>query len=50
MSRPTSMLVITGPTASGKTRRAVDVACVLDGEIISADSRQLYKGMDIGTG
>ena len=50
MSRPTSMLVITGPTASGKTRRAVDVACVLNGEIISADSRQLYKGMDIGTG
>ena len=46
----TSMLVITGPTASGKTRRAVDVACALNGEIISADSRQLYRGMDIGTG
>ena len=44
------LLVITGPTASGKTRRAVDVAKALDGEIISADSRQLYKGMDIGTG
>lgn len=44
------LLVITGPTASGKTRRAVDVAKVLNGEIISADSRQLYRGMDIGTG
>ncbi len=46
----TELLVITGPTASGKTRRAVDVAKALNGEIISADSRQLYKGMDIGTG
>ena len=46
----TSMLVITGPTASGKTKRAVDVAHVIKGEIISADSRQLYKSMDIGTG
>ncbi len=44
------LLVITGPTASGKTSRAVDVARVYDGEIISADSRQLYRGMDIGTG
>lgn len=43
-------LVITGPTASGKTSRAVDVAKALDGEIISADSRQIYCGMDIGTG
>ena len=41
---------ITGPTASGKTRRAVDVARALDGEIISADSRQVYRGMDIGSG
>lgn len=44
------MLVITGPTASGKTRRAVDMAQALNGEIISADSRQLYRRMDIGTG
>ena len=44
------MIVITGPTASGKTRRAVDVARSLGGEIVSADSRQLYKGMDLGTG
>lgn len=46
----TSMLVITGPTASGKTHRAVDIAQAFNGEIISADSRQLYRGMDIGTG
>lgn len=46
----TEMLVITGPTASGKTGRAVDVAKAVGGEIISADSRQLYRGMDIGTG
>lgn len=44
------LLVITGPTASGKTSCAVDVAKALDGEIISADSRQIYCGMDIGTG
>lgn len=42
--------VITGPTASGKTALAVKVAQALDGEIISADSRQIYTGMDIGTG
>ena len=46
----TRLLVITGPTASGKTSRAVDVAKKVDGEIISADSRQIYRGMDIGTG
>ena len=45
-----NLLVITGPTASGKTGRAVSVAKMLDGEILSADSRQLYRGMDIGTG
>lgn len=44
------MIAIVGPTASGKTRRAVDVARRLNGEIISADSRQVYKGMTIGTG
>jgi len=44
------LIVITGPTASGKTRRAVDVANAIGSEIVSADSRQLYRGMDIGTG
>lgn len=44
------VIAIVGPTASGKTRRAVDVARRLNGEIISADSRQVYKGMTIGTG
>lgn len=44
------LLVITGPTATGKTRLAALVANQLDGEIISADSRQVYRGMDIGTG
>lgn len=46
----TSIIVITGPTASGKTRRAVDIASVINGEIISADSRQVYRGMTLGTG
>lgn len=44
------VIAIVGPTASGKTRRAVDVARRLNSEIISADSRQVYKGMTIGTG
>ncbi|WP_302607210.1 tRNA (adenosine(37)-N6)-dimethylallyltransferase MiaA [uncultured Duncaniella sp.] len=47
---PLSLIVITGPTASGKTRRAVELARAVDGEIISADSRQVYRGMDLGTG
>jgi len=42
-------LVITGPTATGKTALAIEVAERLDGEIISMDSRQVYRGMDIGT-
>jgi len=41
---------VLGPTASGKTRFATVLASRLDGEIISADSRQVYRGMDIGTG
>lgn len=44
------MITILGPTASGKTKLAVNVAWQLNGEIISADSRQVYRGMDIGTG
>jgi tRNA dimethylallyltransferase len=42
--------VVTGPTATGKTARAVHLAQAIGGEIISADSRQIYRGMDIGTG
>ena len=44
------MIIILGPTASGKTSLAVQLAHDFNGEIISADSRQIYKGMDIGTG
>jgi len=44
------LIVILGPTATGKTNLAVQLALKLNGEIISADSRQLYRGMDIGTG
>ena len=44
------LLTILGPTASGKTSLATEVAARLDGEIISADSRQVYRRMDIGTG
>ena len=44
------LITILGPTASGKTALAADLAARLDTEIISADSRQLYRGMDIGTG
>ena len=43
------LVVILGPTASGKTALAIHVARALDGEIISADSRQIYRYMDIGT-
>jgi tRNA dimethylallyltransferase len=45
-----NLLVVLGPTASGKTRLGVQLARTLAGEIISADSRQVYRGMDIGTG
>lgn len=44
------MITILGPTASGKTSLAAVLAYHLDAEIISADSRQVYQGMDIGTG
>ena len=45
-----NLIVILGPTASGKTHLAAKLAYDLRGEIISADSRQVYKNMDIGTG
>jgi tRNA dimethylallyltransferase len=44
------LIIILGTTASGKTKLAVRLAHELNGEIISADSRQVYKGLDIGTG
>jgi tRNA dimethylallyltransferase len=47
---PFNLLAILGPTASGKTRLAVALAGELNGEIISADSRQVFRGMDIGSG
>lgn len=45
-----NMLTILGPTATGKTQLAAHVASRLGGEILSADSRQIYRGMDLGTG
>jgi tRNA dimethylallyltransferase len=45
-----NLIVILGPTASGKTRLAALLANELNGEVISADSRQVYRGLDIGTG
>jgi tRNA dimethylallyltransferase len=49
MTKP-KLIVILGPTASGKSDLAVELAKLFNGEIISADSRQVYKGMDLGTG
>ena len=46
---PSSVVVIVGPTAAGKTALSVALAEMLGGEIVSADSRQIYRGMDIGT-
>ena len=48
MSRP-ELIVITGPTATGKTGLGVRLAKLIDGEIVSADSMQIYKHMNIGT-
>jgi len=50
MQNSKKLLGILGPTATGKTKLAVKLAAKFNGEIISADSRQVYKGMDIGTG
>jgi tRNA dimethylallyltransferase len=49
MSLP-KLIVVLGPTASGKSDLAVELAKKYNGEVISADSRQVYKGMDLGTG
>ena len=45
-----NIIVVLGPTASGKTELAVNIAKNIGAEIISADSRQIYRNMNIGTG
>ncbi len=50
MKIPTPMIIITGPTAVGKSALALDLFQYLEGEFISADSQQVYRGCDIGTG
>lgn len=49
MAAPARIVVIAGPTASGKTALAVALAERLGGEVVSADSQQLYRGLDVGT-
>ncbi|MCI0850108.1 MAG: tRNA (adenosine(37)-N6)-dimethylallyltransferase MiaA, partial [Chloroflexi bacterium] len=46
---PQAIIAVIGPTATGKTALAVELAERLGGEVVNADSRQLYRGMDIGT-
>ncbi len=50
MTSQNQLIAIVGPTASGKTKVAVDLALEINSEVISGDSRQVYRGMDIGTG
>ncbi|KKU50315.1 MAG: tRNA dimethylallyltransferase [Parcubacteria group bacterium GW2011_GWA1_47_10] len=50
MTKKQKLIVILGPTASGKSDLAVKIARKFNGEVVSADSRQVYKGLDIGTG
>ncbi len=50
LNQATNLLVLLGPTASGKTRLGVELAQYIGGEILSADSRQVYQGLDIGSG
>ena len=47
--REKKLIVIAGPTASGKTALGIALAGQVDGEIVSADSMQIYRGMDVGT-
>ncbi|MBY0294411.1 tRNA (adenosine(37)-N6)-dimethylallyltransferase MiaA, partial [Patescibacteria group bacterium] len=49
MNKP-KVIAVVGPTASGKTALGIYLAQKLKGEVISADSRQVYKGLNIGTG
>ena len=46
---PPKLIAVVGPTASGKTRMGVELAHALNGEVVSADSMQIYRRMDIGT-
>lgn len=50
INEKTKVIAIVGPTASGKTALSIELATCYNGEIISADSRQVYRGMDLGTG
>lgn len=50
LARGTNLLCVVGPTASGKTELALDIASAVGGEIVSADSIQIYRGFDIGSG
>ena len=50
MNRKHDLIAVIGPTASGKTECSAHLACSLNGEVISADSRQVYRNMNIGTG
>ncbi len=50
MQQLLKVLAVTGPTATGKTRLAIRLAEIFSGEIVSVDSRQVYRGMDLGTG
>ena len=49
MSEKPRIIAVVGPTASGKTALSIALAKALDGEIVSCDSMQIYRGMDIGT-
>lgn len=50
MSEKEKVIVVVGPTASGKSAIAIEIARIVDGEVVSTDSRQIYTGLDIGTG
>ncbi len=50
MTEKPKILVVLGPTATGKSDTAVELALALNGEVVSADSRQVYKGLNLGTG
>jgi tRNA dimethylallyltransferase len=49
-ARPGALVIVVGPTASGKTALAVELAEALGGEVVSADSVQVYRGFDVGSG